>query len=182
MAPDWSPLWLGLRAAAFSSAMALVLGPWLAYWLQRYAAAAPLAWLPLSVTPVLLFAYCLRAAQFRWAAAGLIASTFSLPYVMRASAAAYGALKPEYVNAARGLGATEWRVFARIAGPLALRPILAAAAFVFAVVAAEAGAVLILVRAARADATPAAAPLAAIAAVSLAIHYLGTRLERGSLG
>ena len=77
---------------------------------------------------------------------------------------------------------TKARLCKRIAGPLALRPILAAAAFVFAAVATECGAMLILARVVRAPGPLPAAPLTAIAAAGLAIHYLGTWLERGRVG
>jgi molybdate transport system permease protein len=180
MGSDWSPLWLGLRAAALSTAIAIALGPWLAYVSRRHAA-APLAWLPLSISPALLFAYCLLAAPFHWTTGALVASAFTLTYLMRASAAAYDSLNPEYLNAARGIGATEWRVFLRIAGPLALRPILSAAAFVFAVVTTDCGVLLILARAVRSSGSLAAAPFIAIGATSLAVHYLGTRLDRGPI-
>jgi molybdate transport system permease protein len=180
MSPDWSPLWLGLRASALSTAIALALGPWLA-WLLRPRAGAWLASLPLSVAPALLFAYCLMASPFLWPVAGLVAAAFSLPYLVRAAAAAYEALKPEYFHAASGLGASEWRVFSRIAAPLALGPILAAGAFVLASVAADCGVVLTLARAVRTGAPLPPAPLAAIGAISLAIHYLGLRPMRGSV-
>ena len=179
MAADWSPLWLGLRAAALSTMIALPLGPWLAFLLRRRPSAAPLAWLPLPLAPSLLFAYCLLADPFRWPTASLAASLFTLTYLMRAASAAFDALNPQHLSAARGLGASEWRVFCRIAAPLALRPILAAAAFVFAVVATECGVVLILRRAILAPGPLPAAPLAAIGAAALAIHYLASRLQGG---
>ncbi len=176
MSPDWSPLWLSLRAAALSTAIALAFGPWLAY-LSRRHAAARLAWLPLPLAPSLLLAYCLLASPFRWPIAALVATVFTLPYLMRSAAAAYHALPPEYGNAARGLGASEWRIFSRIAAPLTLRPILAAAAFAFALVATDCGAILTLARLVRTPGPLPAAPLAAIAAAGLAVHYLGLCLE-----
>lgn len=179
MSFDWSPLWLGLQAAALSTAIALGLGPWLAYLLRRQAAGW-LAWLPLSVAHPLLFAYCLVASPFQWTIAALVAATFSLPYLMRAAAAAYDALKPEYFHAASGLGASEWLVFSRIAGPLALGPILAAGALVFASVAADCAVVLMLGRGVRTGGALPAGPLAVTVAISLAIHFLGMRLMRGS--
>jgi len=181
MAADWSPVWLALRAAALATVLALALGPWLAF-LSRRHPAAPLVRLPLGVSSSLLIAYCLLAADFRWVLAALVASAFSLPYLMRASAAAYDSFRPEYLNAARGLGASEWRVFWRIARPLALRPVLSAASFVLASAAAECGVALILARSLRTSTPPPAAPLAGIVAIALAMHYLGIRLDRGSHG
>jgi molybdate transport system permease protein len=175
MPADWSPLWLGLRAAGLSTAIGLTFGPWLAYASPRQKP-AHLAWLPLSLSSSLLFAYCLLATGFRWPVAALVASAFSVPYLMRAAAAAYGSLNPNYANAARGLGASEWRIFWRIAAPLALWPILSAAAFVFASVATECGVALVVVRAIRTAGPLPAAPLGAIGAAGLAVHYLGSRL------
>jgi ABC-type Fe3+ transport system permease subunit len=183
MTADWSPLWLGFRAAALSAAIALALGPCLAYYLRERASAS-LAWLPLSVSPALLIAYCLLAGDFRWTIAALVASLFSVPYLVRVSAVAFDSLPPQYFNAARGLGASEWLVFRRIAWPLTFRKIVAAAAFVLASVATDASVLLILVQALRTRGLRAgpqlqAAPLIAVGAFSLAIHYLAIRWDRG---
>lgn len=181
MDSDWSPLWLGLRAAGLSTAIALALGPWLAYWLLRRPAMAGLAGLPLSVATPLMAAYGLLASAFLWPVGGLVALAFSLPYLMRSSAAAFGRLNPDYLNAARGLGASEWRVFQRVAGPLARGPILSAAAFAFACVATDYTVLVMLGRALRmaGSGRPAvlAAPLIAAGAIALAVHYLGSRLD-----
>lgn len=177
MDSNWSPLWLGLRAAGLTTAMALALGPWLAFVLLRRPAAA-LAWLPLSIATPLMAAYALLSDSFRWPLAALIALVFGLPYMMRSSASAFGALNRDYSNAARGMGASEWRTFRQVAAPLALGPILSAASFVFACVAVDYAVMVFLAQALRTGRHEiAAVPLATAGALALAIHYLGSRLE-----
>ena len=177
----WSPLWLGLRAACLSTAIALALGPWLAFLLLGRPALGRTAWLPLTASTPLIAAYALLARPFAWPMAALAALPFSLPYLMRASAAAFTQLNPDYLNAARGLGASEWRVFARVAAPLARGPILGAAGFAFAGVATDYAALLILARALRAPAPPGIAPLSAVLIVGIAVHFLASRLaHRGT--
>lgn len=174
----WSPLWLGLRAAALSTAIALALGPWLAYLLMRRPALASLTGLPLSIATPLVAAYAILTTAFQWPVAALVALAFSLPCLMRSSSAALAGLNPDCLNAARGMGASEWRVFFRVAAPLARGPILAAAAFACACLTADYAAILILARALRGAGTVAAAPLAAAGALALAVHYLGSLLDR----
>jgi molybdate transport system permease protein len=177
MVADWSPLWLSLRAAALSTAMGLALGPWLAFLLLRSPAAARLARLPLSIATPCLAGYALLASPFEWPLAAMVALVFSLPNVLTASASAFARINPDYCNAARGLGAGEWRVFWEIAAPLARGPILCATAFTFAVVAADYAAFLVLVRALKTQSVVSGAPLFGALAIGVAVHYLGSRLE-----
>ena len=63
------------------------------------------------------------------AAAGMISV---LPFLLRRARLAFGALSPAFGKAARSLGVSEWRVFARVELPLVWRPMLGATAWALA--------------------------------------------------
>jgi len=132
---DWSPLWLSLRVAGVCTAISLVLALGPAYVLAGRA--VPWLMLPLALPPTIVAAYFLTRPAFTWQIAVAAAAISAFPYLTRSAHAAFRALDPVYENAARSLGASEWRVFWRVALPLAYRPILAAAALAFARAATE---------------------------------------------
>ena len=124
MQQDWSPLWLSLRDAALATLLALLSGLPLAWYLARRRAPAfrfagvalllPLL-LPLGPTNPLFLGVFLQAA----------------PLFILLARHAFLSLDPQHENTARTLGASEWRVFAQVALPLAARPLLLAAVAVF---------------------------------------------------
>jgi len=132
---DWSPLWLSLRVAGVCTALSLALGLWLA-WLLAGRAARWLS-LPLVLPPTIVAAYFLTRPGFTWQIAVAAAIVSAFPYLTRSAHAAFRNLDPAYEDAARSLGASGWRIFWRVAMPLAYRPILAAAVLVFARAATE---------------------------------------------
>ena len=69
---------------------------------------------------------------FTWQAAVVAACFHSIPLLVRAARAAFDSVDHTLENAARSLGASEWRVFWRVSVPLARRSIIAAAIFAFA--------------------------------------------------
>ena len=152
---DWFPLWLSLRVAFLSTAVALACGLWLAYVLAnrefrgKEALDAAIT-LPLVLPPTVLGYYLLvligrnswigRAWEalfgaplvFTWKAAVIAALLHSLPLLVKSARAALESIEPGYERAARNLGASEWRLFWKVTFPLAQRSILAAAALAFA--------------------------------------------------
>jgi len=152
---DWFPLWLSLRVAFLSTAVALAFGLWLAYVLAnrefrgKEALDAAIT-LPLVLPPTVLGYYLLvligrnswigRAWEalfgaplvFTWKAAVIAALLHSLPLLVKSARAALESIEPGYERAARNLGASEWRLFWKVTLPLAQRSILAAAALAFA--------------------------------------------------
>ena len=132
---DWSPLWLSLRVAGVGTAISLVPGLWLA-WLLAGRAAHWLS-LPLVLPPTIVAAYFLTRPAFTWRIAVAAAIVSGFPYLTKSAHTAFRNLDPVYENAARSLGASGWRIFWRVAMPLAYRPILAATALVFARAATE---------------------------------------------
>jgi molybdate transport system permease protein len=155
MAIDWFPLWLSLRVAAISTALALAAGLWLAWILAnrtfrgKEVLDAAIT-LPLVLPPTVLGYYLLvllgRASPigglYEWAFGGplvftwqaaVVASLFhSTPLLVKSARAAFESVDRSYERAARNLGATELRLFWRVTLPLVRRSILAAAALAFA--------------------------------------------------
>ncbi|MEP6962359.1 MAG: molybdate ABC transporter permease subunit [Acidobacteriota bacterium] len=152
---DWFPLWLSLRVAFLSTAVALACGLWLAYILanRQFRGKEVLdaaITLPLVLPPTVLGYYLLvvigrtswfgRAWEavfgsplvFTWKAAVIAALLHSLPLLVKSARAALESVDHVYERAARNLGASEWRLFWRVTLPLAQRSILAATALAFA--------------------------------------------------
>jgi molybdate transport system permease protein len=155
MAIDWFPLWLSLRVAAISTALALTAGLWLAWMLANRTFRGKeildaAITLPLVLPPTVLGYYLLvllgRASPiggfYEWAFGGplvftwqaaVVASLFhSTPLLVKSARAAFESVDRSYERAARNLGATELRLFWRVTLPLVRRSILAAAALAFA--------------------------------------------------
>lgn len=152
---DWFPLWLSLRVAFVSTALAVALGLYVAYILANRDFRGKewvdaLVTLPLILPPTVLGYYLLlvigRASPFgkicedifgsplvfTWKAAVVAALLHSLPLLVKSARAALESVDRSYERAARSLGASEWRLFWRVTLPLANRSILAAIALAFA--------------------------------------------------
>jgi molybdate transport system permease protein len=138
---NWSPLWLSLRVAGIATAGALGPGLWLAYLLAtRPFTGRKTAFFLLALLlaiPVVIVAWILLRPAFPWtlaAAAGVFAA---IPLIAFGAFSRLRSLDRRYGNAARSLGASEWRIFWRVLLPLGWRPVLAACAIAFARVLAE---------------------------------------------
>ncbi|HLY15912.1 MAG TPA: ABC transporter permease subunit [Bryobacteraceae bacterium] len=171
-------LWLCLRCAGvatlLAAAVCLPLGWILAH--RRFPGCELLdaaAGLPLVLPPAVLVYYLLWPLVFNWQIAVGLSAIYTLPLVLRLSRAAMAAVDPDLENAARILGASEWRIFWRIALPLAWRGLLAAIAAGFARSLADFG--LTALVADHAAGAPLVWALLAIAGVSLAALYAGNR-------
>jgi molybdate transport system permease protein len=155
MTIDWFPLWLSLRVALVSTALAFAGGLWLAYLLanREFRGKDVLdaaVTLPLVLPPTVLGYYLLvligRASflgqiwesvtgsplVFTWKAAVVAALLHALPLLVKSARAALESVDRNYERAARNLGASEWKLFWRVTLPLARRSILAATALAFA--------------------------------------------------
>jgi molybdate transport system permease protein len=152
---DWFPLWLSLRVAFLSTALAAAGGIGLAYVLANRdfpgkEVLDSLITLPLVLPPTVLGYYLLvvlgrqsalgglyeavfgAPLVFTWQAAVVAALFHSAPLLIKSARAALESVEHSYERAARTLGAGEWRVFHRVTLPLARRTILAAIALAFA--------------------------------------------------
>ncbi len=155
MSIDWFPLWLSLRVAFVSTAIALAAGLWIAYVLANRnfrgkEALDAAVTLPLVLPPTVLGYYLLvligRASPvgrlweavfgsplvFTWKAAVIAELLHSLPLLVKSARAALESVDRSCERAARTLGASEWKLFWRVTLPLARRSILAAGALAFA--------------------------------------------------
>jgi molybdate transport system permease protein len=152
---DWFPLWLSLRVAGISTALALGVGLWLAWALanRQFRGKEILdaaVTLPLVLPPTVLGYYLLvvlgrnspigqlyewlfgAPLVFSWQAAVVAALFHSTPLLVKSARAAFESVDRSYERAARNLGASELRLFWRVTLPLARRSILAATALAFA--------------------------------------------------
>jgi len=144
MPADYSPLWLSLRVAGLSTVVSLIAGVWLGHRLRDNAGLSAAAALPLALPPTIVCSYFLFP-RFDWRIAAAAGVVFALPLLMRASRSAFRHVNHDCENAARGMGASEWRLFWWITLPLAWRPIAAATALAFARVLTEFAATLLIV-------------------------------------
>jgi len=69
---------------------------------------------------------------FTWQAAVAAAAVGALPLMVKTARAAIASVDPEYEDAARTLGRSEWQVFLYVTLPLAARGIIAASMLAFA--------------------------------------------------
>jgi len=152
---DWFPLWLSLRVACVSTAIALVVGLWIAWLLARGGFRGrevldAAVTLPLVLPPTVLGYYLLVLLSrstplghlweaifgsplvFTWQAAVVAALFHSTPLLIKSARAAFESVDAGYVRAAQNLGASDLRIFTRVMIPLAHRSILAAAVLAFA--------------------------------------------------
>ena len=123
---DWSPLWLCLRVAALATAISLAIAVWLGW--RRWQAFVALQ---LALPPTILCSYFLFR-PLTWQIATIAGVVYAVPFLARSVASAFQSIDPIYENAARSLGAGEWRILWRISLPMAARAISAAAAIAFA--------------------------------------------------
>jgi molybdate transport system permease protein len=130
---DWSPLWLSLRYAGLATLLAVLAALPLGWLLGRRFSGRELlaaaASLPAILPPAVLAYYLLSALgrwplRFSWHAAVPLSAFYTLPLVLRMTWPA--AVDHRFENAARGLGANEWRILWRVTLPLAWRALFAA--------------------------------------------------------
>jgi molybdate transport system permease protein len=165
MAAD--PMLLTLRLAALTTAVLLVLGAPVAWWLAtargrwRPWVEAALA-LPLVLPPTVLGFYLLlamgsqgwlgrlwalafeRPLAFSFPGLWLAAVLVGLPFAIQPMLVGFSRVEPELYEAAWTLGATRWQAFWRIAVPLGAPGIATAAALCFAHTVGEFGVALMV--------------------------------------
>ena len=152
---DWFPLLLSLRVAFIATVLVVVVGVALAWVLARRRfigreVVDALVTLPLVLPPTVLGYYLLvllgrrspvgQAVEwvtgeqlvFTWQAAVVAAAVGALPLMVKTARAAIASVDPEYEDAARTLGRSEWQVFLYVTLPLAARGIIAASMLAFA--------------------------------------------------
>jgi molybdate transport system permease protein len=161
------PLLLSVKVAAWATAITLVTGVAVAWWVARRPFRGrevfdAVMTLPMVMPPTVLGYYLIVLIgrrgwiggwlhehlginlMFTWQGAAIAASVVAFPLVYKAARAAFEEVPRQAENAARVLGATEWTVFVRVSLPLAWRGILAGAMLAFARAMGEFGATLMV--------------------------------------
>jgi molybdate transport system permease protein len=163
---EWSPLWISLATSVTATICTFVLGLAAAVWRERRSGLAtalvdgifllPLVLPPTVVGFILLLLFgrngplggLLRRLGmmivFAWPATVVAATVVAFPLMYLTARAALEQVDPNFLQAARTLGASEWRVFREIALPLAWPGILAGTILSFARALGEFGATLMV--------------------------------------
>jgi molybdate transport system permease protein len=163
---DWSPLWISLATSVTATIVTLVLGLTAAAWREgrrgpAVAVVDGILLLPLVLPPTVVGFFLLllfgrngplgkllfqmgTTVVFSWPATVIAAAVVAFPLMYLTARAALEQVEPRLLQAARTLGATEWRVFREVALPLAWPGILAGTILAFARALGEFGATLML--------------------------------------
>ena len=163
---DWSPIWISLATSVTATLITLVAGLAAAVWRERRAGPAfalidGVFLLPLVLPPTVVGFFLLLlfgrhgplgkllekfgvTIVFSWPATVITAVVVAFPLMYLTVRAALEQVDPHFLQAARILGATEWRVFREVALPLAWPGVLAGTILSFARALGEFGATLML--------------------------------------
>jgi molybdate transport system permease protein len=161
-----SPLWISVRTVLTATAITFLLGIAAAHWLYRYKGKAknvidgifilPLVLPPTAVGLVLLLFFGRNGPAgkffnlfganivFSWWATVISAVVMSFPLMYMAARGAFEQVDSNVENAARTLGASEWRVFWTVTMPLAWPGVAAGTVLALARSLGEFGATLML--------------------------------------
>jgi molybdate transport system permease protein len=154
MAVDWQTFWLTLQLAATVSALLLLFGLPIAYWIAfsrwrwKFLVEAVVA-LPIVLPPTVLGFYVLvalgpRSPLGRWWT-GLTGSIlYSLPFAVQPFAASFAGVDRKLIAASATLGASQLRTFLRVIAPLSIPGLVTGAALSFAHTMGEFGVVLMV--------------------------------------
>lgn len=166
MAADLSPIWLSIETSVTATAITFVAGTAIAVWRANKHGAGPalldgIFLLPLVLPPTvvgfillltfgrngplgrLLLHFGARVV-FSWPATVIAAAVVSFPLMYLSVRASLEQVDSNLLQAARTLGASEWRVFRRVTLPLAWPGILAGTILAFTRALGEFGATLML--------------------------------------
>lgn len=166
MAADLSPIWLSIETSVTATIITFVLGTATAVWRANKHGAGPalldgIFLLPLVLPPTVvgfilllifgrngplgrLLLHFGATVVFSWPATVIAAAVVSFPLMYLSVRASLEQVDTNLLQAARTLGASEWRVFRRVALPLAWPGILAGTILAFARALGEFGATLML--------------------------------------
>jgi molybdate transport system permease protein len=163
---DWSPVWISLATSITATVITMIAGLGAAAWRERRA--GPLMalidgvfLLPLVLPPTVVGFFLLllfgrhgplgklllhfgATVVFSWPATVITAAVVSFPLMYLTARAALEQVDAHVLQAARTLGASEWRIFREVALPLAWPGVLAGTILSFARALGEFGATLML--------------------------------------
>jgi molybdate transport system permease protein len=163
---DWSPVWISLATSLSATLFTLVAGLAAAVWREHrsgplVALVDGLFLLPLVLPPTVVGFFLLllfgrngplgrlllrfgATIVFSWPATVIAAAVVAFPLMYLTARAALEQVDPHLLQAARTLGASEWRIFLEVALPLAWPGVLAGTILSFARALGEFGATLML--------------------------------------
>jgi molybdate transport system permease protein len=164
---NWQAIILTLKLASLTSVVLLLIGLPLAYWLAmstrwRKSFVEALVALPLVLPPTVLGFYVLitigsasaigrvfqhvigKQLAFTFEGLLIVSILYSLPFAVQPFAAGFRAIDRRILSSAEVLGASRWRVFSRIALPLALPGLVTGVVLSFAHTVGEFGVALMV--------------------------------------
>jgi len=166
MITDWAPLWISVKTSLLATVITFVVGILISYAMATYRGrwkglidgvfTLPLV-LPPTVVGFFLLLICGKNGFvgkifltmdkniiFSWSATVIAAVVVSFPMMYRSSRSAFEQIDDNMLSAARTLGLNEWKVFTKIAIPLALPGIVGGLVLSFARALGEFGATLMI--------------------------------------
>jgi len=163
---DWSPLWISLETSVTATILTLIAGLAVAAWRQwrrgfATAVVDGICLLPLVLPPTVVGFFLLllfgrngpfgrillrlgATVVFSWPATVIAAAVVAFPLMYLTARAALEQVDSRFLEAARTLGASEWRVLTAVALPLAWPGVLAGTILSFSRALGEFGATLML--------------------------------------
>lgn len=163
---DYAPLWISIKTAAFSTVITFFLGIIISYWISNFKGRSKglidgIFTLPLILPPTVVGFFLLlicgkngpvgkflelfnTSLVFSWSATVLAAIVVSFPMMYRTTRAAFEQIDVNILSAARTLGLSEFKIFYKIAIPLAMPGIIGGLVLSFSRAIGEFGATLML--------------------------------------
>lgn len=163
---DFSPLWISIKTATLSTSITFILGILVSYWMANFRGKSKglidgLFTLPLILPPTVVGFFLLlicgkngpvgkifelfnTSIIFSWSATIIAAIVVSFPMMYRTSRAAFEQIDSNILFAAKTLGLSEFKIFYKIAIPMAMPGIIGGLVLSFARAVGEFGATLML--------------------------------------
>lgn len=163
---DWTPLYISIKTSLISTIITFIIGIIISYIMANYSGkykglidgvlTLPLVLPPTVVGFILLLIigkngfvgeFLLKYDKtliFSWAATVIASTSVAFPMMYRTSRASFEQIDTNIINAARTLGLSEWKIFYKIAIPLAFPGIIAGVVLSFARALGEFGATLMI--------------------------------------
>ncbi|AVK50927.1 molybdenum ABC transporter permease [Clostridium sp. MF28] len=163
---DFSPLWISIKTATLSTVITFFLGIMVSYWMSNFKGKSKgiidgLFTLPLILPPTVVGFFLLlicgkngpigklldlfnTSLIFSWSATVIAAIVVSFPMMYRTTRSAFEQIDINILSAARTLGLSEFKIFYKIAIPLAMPGIIGGLVLSFARAMGEFGATLML--------------------------------------
>jgi len=163
---DYTPLWISIKTATISTIITFFLGITISYWMSNFKGKSKgiidgLFTLPLILPPTVVGFFLLllcgkngpvgkllelfnTSLIFSWSATVLAAIVVSFPMMYRTTRSAFEQIDINILSAARTLGLSEFKIFHKIAIPLAMPGIVGGLVLSFARAMGEFGATLMI--------------------------------------